>query len=210
MNSILCRNKSLGFLAVLLCLAAFAGGCLPRLDPGPAPVRVRLNPAMPGSMRAIPLKQQITVGKPGLADDMDSDGVALMFNGRELRHLSDLRWSASLGSIIYDNLVAAIDSANVFSGVGSELAGLSSNYRLDSDISLFALVYESTGAPPKARFTGAFRLMDTRRAQIVASRQIDISVPAGATDSGALVVAMEKAFGQGLAEIAEWLAKSAR
>lgn len=201
-----------GFFCCFLLSALLAGlgGCLPRLDPGPPPVRIRLNPAMPGGMAGTVIKQQLTVASPELAQDIDNDRIVLIFPGREVRRLSDARWSSGLDGIMNDALVGAFDSTGAFAGIGDELSGLASKYRLNSDIRLFALEYASENGPAEARFIATFRLLDTIEARVVASRTIDIKVPAGGMDTQALVGALEKALEQGLDEVCRWVVASVR
>lgn len=197
-------------IILLLIFIAFMSGCLPRLDPGPAPVRVRLTPAMPGSAGMAPSKHQLTVSTPSLLQDIDNDRIALIFHSREMRTLSGVRWSSALGEILYRSLTEALQSTEAFSGVGDELAGLASQRRLNSDITLFALEYATETEAPVARFSGTFRLLNSMEAKVIATLQIDIKVPAGSTDNAALVGALEKALEQGLAQISTWAVQNSR
>lgn len=199
-----------GCIVCALIMIGTLGGCLPRLDPGPAPVRVRLNPAMPGLSGHSASRQQLTVAAPSLAEDIDNDHIVLIFSNREVRYLSHMRWSSSLGTLVYAKLVDALESTQAFAGVGGELTGLAARLRLNSEVSLFALEYASETSAPVARFSGTFRLVNTQDAKVISSRQVDISVPAGATENTALVTAMEKAFERALAEVAAWAVENAR
>ena len=192
--------------ALLLCLAS----CLPKLDPGPAPIRVRLNPAMPGNTGEAPLNRQITVAMPRAAGDIDNDRIALAFHTREVRYLSGLRWAGNLAPMIQAQIMQALESTGVFSGVGDEVTGLSARARLQTDIRQFALVYASEEGLPVAEFAATFRLLNMSEAKIAATRQVDIQVPASGTDNPALIEAMEKALAQGLGEMAPWVARSVK
>lgn len=189
----------------LLLLALSLGGCFPRLDPGPAPAHMRLNPAMPGHIDGKRVKQQITVALPQLAEDIDNDRIAVVVQGREIRHFSGARWSSGLGGVMNDSFARALESTGAFEGVGGEMDGLAARYRLNSDVSLFALEYQSETSLPEARFSASFRLMDAHEAQVIAAKQIELSVPATGSDAASLVAALEKALEQGLAEMCRWV-----
>lgn len=183
-------------------------GCLPKLDPGPAPLRVRLNPAMPGSMAAKPSRKQLTVAMPSAASEIDNDRIALVFNGREVRYLSGMRWAGNLPPMIQANLIDALESTNAFAGVGDETVGLASRAKLLGDIKQFALEYPSETAAPVAEFSATFRVLALDDAKIIATRQFAIRVPASGGDNAALLDALEKALEQGLAEISAWVVQS--
>lgn len=197
-------------LFILLLMLAGPGGCLPRLDPGPAPTRVRLAPAMPGPVAAGKTKHQIMVAAPSLAEDIDNDRLTLIFHGREVRHLAGVRWSSGLGSIMHDSLMKALESTGAFAGVGDEIDGLAAQRRLNSDIQLFGLEYNSETSAPVARLTATFRLMNTMEARIISTKQIDIKVPAGGMDDDVIIRALEQALEQGLAEVSAWTAGNIR
>ena len=204
MKTVMLYRRSIQVLVPLM-LAACLCSCFPRLLPGDAPTLVRLNPAMPGNMSGGQPKQQITVGIPQLAQDIDNDRITVILKGREVRQLSGARWSAGLGSVVNDCIVRALESTQAFAGVSGEVDGLVSQRRLNSEIRLFALEYASETDSPTARFSAVFRLLDARQAKIVATRQVDVSVPAAGTDTTALVSALEQALEKGLAEMSAWV-----
>jgi cholesterol transport system auxiliary component len=202
---ILPRSQSLTLLLVLLAALLFLSSCLPRLDPGPAPARIRLNPALPGPIEGKASKRQLTVCLPSVSGDIDNDRISLVFHSREVRYLAGLRWTGNLAPMLQRHMIAALESSKALSGVGDELTGLSARARLTTDVRQFALVYNSDTAPPEARFTATFRLLNLSDARIAGTRTLDIRVPATGRDNDAMVVALEKALQQGLAEMTAWV-----
>jgi ABC-type uncharacterized transport system auxiliary subunit len=196
----------LTLLLALLCLTA----CLPKLDPGPPPAKIRLAPKFPGVYAGKPIKRQIVVSLPNVAGDLDNDRIALVFHEREVRYLGGLRWAGNLAPMLQDYCIAALESTQALAGVGDEMTGLSARTRLLTDVRQFGLAYDSETALPSARFTATFRLLHLSDARIAATRTVDISVPAASRDNPALVEAMEKALQEGLAEMTGWVIENMR
>lgn len=196
--------------ALMLLMPLGLASCLPKLDPGPAPDRLLLKPAMPGEMPGRPSAKQLIVSTPTVASDIDNDRIALVYNGREVRYLSGARWSGTLVTLMQRLIIEAVESTKSLAGVGDEVSGIAADARLVSDIKQFSLEYAAEGAAPVARFSATFRLMDLSRAKVMGTREIDVSVPAPGRENAMMARALESALEKGLAELSAWVVENMR
>ena len=196
--------------AVILFAVLCLSGCGALFAPGPPPSRLQLSPPMPAKAAETPLNRQMIVATPVAGRDIDSDSIALVFNGREVRILADARWAGTVPQMIQRNVIAAFEAADVLRGVGDESAGMAADARLLSDIRQFSLHYADEGGIPTAVFEGTFRLLGLSSGKIIGTHTVNVRVPAGGKDKAALVRAMETALGRGLGEIVPWAAERMR
>ncbi|MDR2076982.1 MAG: ABC-type transport auxiliary lipoprotein family protein, partial [Desulfovibrio sp.] len=190
--------KILPFLALLLLPA-----CGSLLNPGPPPARIQLNPAMPDKA-PVSVKKQIVIAPPQVEGDMDADSVVLLFHGRELRHLSGVRWISPVARMLQHAIIDALQTSGGFAGVADDMAGISADARLLCDLRRFCLRYDTETGPPAAWIYATLRLVNPGSGRLMGAMTLDISIPAASTDTPALLQAMESALQQALAEIAAW------
>lgn len=196
--------------AALLVCTLFLGACGALFDSGPPPSRLQLNPAMPAKTSTAPVNKQLTVVTPLAGRDIDSDRIALVFHGREVRALADANWTAPVPYMIQRNLIAAFESSGVLLGVGDESAGIASDARLLSDIRQFSLLYAEEDGIPAAVFEATFRLMSLNNGRIIGVHEVNVRVPADGKDNAALVTAMESALAKGLSDVVAWAERTMR
>ena len=198
-------------LPVLLCMTLLLGACFGAiLDPGPAPTRLALAPALPAPMAGAATDKQLVVAMPVCGSELDNDRIATVFAGREIRYLGDTRWTSSVPVLLRTTIIEALEATGGLRGVGDELAGLASDARLLTDLRKFALYYESENAAPVAAFEASFRLLNLRDGKVMAS--LTVSEKAGATghEKADLARAMEAALQQALAKLAPWTLQEMR
>jgi ABC-type uncharacterized transport system, auxiliary component len=199
------------WMFLLLLLSLPLSSCVSAmLDPGPPPPRLQLAPAMPARMTDKPVNRQIVVASPVSGAEIDNDRIALIFSGREVRYLGDARWTGSVPVMVRGRLIEALEATGGLRGVSDELAGLVADVRLLTDIKQFALHYSSEDAVPVAALEAGFRLLNLNNGRIMASRSVDIKVPAAGKDRADLAKAMEKALSDTLADIAPWVVEEMR
>ena len=203
-------NQSAMRHVVIILATLCLSGCGALLSPGPPPSRLQLSPPMPGKAVEAPLNRQLIVATPVAGRDIDSDSIALVFNGREVRILADARWAGTVPQMIQRNVITAFEEAGVLRGVGDESAGMAADARLLSDIRQFSLHYAEEGGVPTAVFEGTFRLLSLSSGKIIGTHTVSVRTLAGGKDKAALVRAMETALGRGLAEIVPWATEKMR
>jgi cholesterol transport system auxiliary component len=186
-------------LFVFLLLPACGG----LLNPGPPPARIQLNPAMPGKAPTV-IRKQLIVAPPQVEGDMDADSIALLFHGRELRHLSGMRWISPVPQMIQHAIIDAFQTSGGLAGVADDMAGISASARLLCDLRRFCLRYDTEIAPPSAWLYVTLRLVDQSNGRLLGTTTLDISVPAASPEPSALLQAMESTLQQALARITAW------
>lgn len=200
------RSGAAAWMFLLFLLALPLSACVSgMLDPGPPPPRLQLTPAMPARMMDKPLNRQVVVAMPVCGAEIDNDRIALIFSGREVRYLSDARWTGSVPVMVRGRIIEALEATGGLRGVSDELAGLLADARLLIDIRQFALHYSSEDAMPVAVLEANFRLLNLSSGKIMATRSVDLKVTAASKDRADLAKAMEKALGDALADIAPWV-----
>ncbi|MDR2162150.1 MAG: ABC-type transport auxiliary lipoprotein family protein [Desulfovibrio sp.] len=188
---------------LLLLALIFVPACGGLLQNGPPPARVQLNPSLPGKAPAVPGKQ-LVIALPQAEQDVDSDGISLLFHGREVRYLSGYRWISPAPRIIQRAFLDALQATGALAGVADDMAGIAADARLLCDIRQFCLRWDEGAAPPTAWFAATLRLVDTGSGRLLGSRALDVSVPAASGDTPALIRAMETALEQVLSEATDW------
>lgn len=207
-----CSRAGARFLTALLCLAAFSGlgGCALPFDPGPAPTRLYISPAMPAPMYGKPSNKQIIVARPLAPNVLDSERVALVFGGREVRYLADVRWAGSAPRMLQRSLLEALEAVGGAAGVGDERSGLAADARLLTDIKDFSLHYASEGDVPTAVLKCNLRLVSLHTGKVLGIKSVDAEVRAAGTDTPAMARAVEATVEEALAEAAPWVMETLR
>ena len=201
------RSRHCFLLPLVLCalLPLVLCSCASLLDPGPPPARIQLSPTMPGPLMSKPLNKQVVVAMPQAGRDIDTDGIALLFNNREIRHLSGARWASPVPQMLQRELIDALTATNGLRGVAGESAGIAADARLLCDIRQFSLRYASAEAIPTAVLTATFRLLDLSSGAILDTKNVSIEVPATGRDNAAVAVSGETVLSRCLAEVAPWV-----
>ena len=211
------RHVSVGFrtvflnrlhLFVLCVLALGLSACASMLDPGPAPARLQLQPAMPSPMAGKPSGKQLVVAMPLAGRDIDTDSIALVFNGREVRYLAGARWTSPAPNIFQRALIDGLTATNSLRGVTDESAGIMADAKLLCDLRQFSLRYADPKGVPTAVLEASFRLLNLSSGSIMATRNVRIEVPASGRDDAALVAACETALSRCLADISPWVVQN--
>ncbi len=192
-------------LLVFLCAALpFFAGCAGLLEPGPPPARVQLHPTMPDRL-PFTVNVQLIVAQPQAGRDLDTDGMALLFNGREIRYLSGLRWNMSLPTLLQSKLVDAVQASGCLRGVADDTSGINATARLLCDVHQFSLQYTNEQQAPTAVVEFVLRLVDQRNGSLIGTKTVAARIPAAGTDTTNLVQAYEDALSAALDEAARWI-----
>lgn len=197
-------------LCGLCCLLLACGACAAMLDPGPPPPRLQLRPALPAPRAEAPLNKQLVVALPTAGRELETDRIALLFKGREVRFLAEARWTGSVPHLLQRHIVEAFEASRALAGVSDEVAGIVAHAKLLTDVKMFGLEYASDGATPTACFSANFRLLDLYSGKILAVRSLETRAPAGGREPADLAVACEKALSAALSELTAWTAETLR
>ncbi len=195
--------------SLVLFFALALSGCAAAFNPGPAPTRLQLHPALPGRIAQTPAHDQITVGRPSAGPDLDTDQIRLVFGRREIRYLADARWTVPAPMLAQRACIDALTASGAFSGVSDETVGLASGIKLVIDLRDFGLHYAKEGAVPTAEFEANFQLLRLNDGMVLASTSLRTSAQAASGSPDALAAACEDALSQALAKLAPWAAENA-
>ncbi len=192
----------------LLCFALT--GCAKILDPGPPISRVLLSPELPKSSAASGvLPQQVLVARPTVADDLNTDRIAALFNGLEIKYLSKARWTASVPAMVQRLMIESLESTNRLAGVGDEGSGLSSQLRLSTDIKRFYLRYDNA-SQPVAEVMVTLRLVDMKTGASLGFTSLQARENAKSEDIKDLTFAFDAAASRVLAQSSAWVLEKAQ
>jgi cholesterol transport system auxiliary component len=160
---------------------------------------------MPAQSAGIALNKQLVVALPAAGRDIDTDSIALLFNNREIRYLSGVRWTSPAPNILQRSLIDALTAAKSLRGVTDESAGILADAKLLCDLRQFSLHYPDSEGAPTAVITGIFRLLNLSGGSIMDVRRVHVEVPASDRDTSALALACETALSRCLAEVTPWV-----
>jgi ABC-type uncharacterized transport system, auxiliary component len=193
-------------LAPLLCAVLLLSSCVSgMLNPGPPPTRLALSPALPGALPGLPVDKQLVVAVPVSGSELDTDRIVLVFSGREVRSLAQARWTGSAPTLFRAKMIEALESTGSLRGIGDEMAGLSADARLLTDLRKFALYYENEGGTPVAVIEAGFRLLNLRDGRIAGALTVAGRAAAAGNGEAELARAMEEAMKKVLDELAPWV-----
>lgn len=193
----------------LFILMAGLSACVSLLpDPGPAPARLQLTPVMPDRVTGETVNKQLAVALPLAGNDISTDGIALVFNDREVRYLAGARWIGPAPQIFQLALIDSLSVASGLRGVAGESAGIVADARLLCDLRQFSLHYADPKGTPTAVLTANFRLLNLHNGSIMDTRSVSVTVPSAGRDTAALAAACETALSRCLAEVTPWVART--
>lgn len=205
---------------VPLVLAASLGlsACGSLFGSGEAPSRIQLDPPLPSAVggtqtsRATPL----VVTTPRANRDIDTDRIALLFDGREVRALRGYRWSSTAPAVLEQALIDGLQASGAFASVTAEGVGVNARYQLICDLRQFSFRYDEgvsedkakAKSPPTAVIQGTFRLFDVQSGEVVAVLPLIVEQKAEGTEVPDMMAAQEIALGRTVAEVAPWAAQA--
>lgn len=198
-------------LLPLLCACLLLPSCVSgMLDPGPPPARLALAPAMPAPLPGKEMDKQLVTAMPVCGADLDTDRIATVFSGREVRYLAGARWTSSAPVLLKALLIEALEATGGLRGVGDEMTGLAADVRLLTDLRKFALYYEREGGVPVAVFEANFRLLNLRTGKVMGSLTVSEKAAAAGNGKEELAKAMETTLQQALQTLAPWVVEGVR
>jgi ABC-type uncharacterized transport system auxiliary subunit len=117
-------------------------------------------------------------------------------------------WAQNPNRAISDELVKAIQNANVFKTVDSYKSFSRSDYTLQSRVDEFSQYFSADEKESFAKVSITFSLIDNKTAKIIASRQIIKEKKTQNPDAQSGVVALNELLAESLKEMTEWISGS--
>jgi len=191
-------------MAVMLVFSL--GGCFEVLNQAPASPLVTLRDMAPQQLCQASMKKQIIVGYPEAEAGLTTDRIALLFDEREIKYLSNAKWDNSFPLIIQRKLEQYLSASGCFSA-GPETSGISGNFRLLTNMQRMHLCYSSAFEAPVARLRLQLSLLEIRSGILISSTGIYRECPAQKSDTSSLLDAMDTVVHLGMQDVAVWVSK---
>lgn len=207
------------FLVPLVLAAALGlGACGSLFSRGDAPSRIQLTPPLPSGVAGTSTSRvtPLVVTTPRASRDIDTDRIAVLFNGREVRSLAGYRWSSSAPTVLEQALIDGLQASGAFASVTAENVGVNARYRLLCDLRQFSFFYKEdlrdekvkATIPPTAVIQGTFRLFDSQSGEVIAFLPVMVEEKAQGMEVPDLMAAQEIALGRTIALVAPWVAQA--
>ncbi len=214
------RIKALAAPALLLVISLALCGCPKVFDQKEPLTQVQLKMPPPPQVCSVTVKKQLIVSLPESGGDLKTDRIALLFNEREVRYLSDVKWNSQSAYMIQRMLIRQLEQSCALSGVGTEASGIAASLRLQCDLERLYLCYPypysdgdgprpgDSGTPPEAQIRLRLQLMDLDTGKVIGSKIVDARVPAKGNSTSQLLDALDEAAAQTLTQSLDWVTDS--
>lgn len=196
-------RKLFGFLTLLLfCLP----GCALLKEPEPLNLITLRTPLPEVTLCETPMPSQIVVVAPDMAGGLRTDRIAMLFDEREIRYLAGAKWEAQVPALIQRQLVRYLNATGCFSGAGTEASGLSSRYRLQSDVQRLHLCYYGKDDAPSAEIVLRLSILDVERGRILEAKTIAFREKSRGKETNQLMDALDNVVYRAMLDSARWTA----
>jgi cholesterol transport system auxiliary component len=181
--------------------AALALSACSLIGPGEPPQIYVLAPDFT-PMEGASVSWQLSVARPDAPAFYDNQRIAIM-RGGIMDYYANAQWTDETEPLIQRLIVQAFEKSGRIPAVGTERAGLHSDYLLEVEVRNFYANYASDSAPPSAVVELVARLMTPAR-EVVATLDSRHEAAAAANSIEAAVAAFNTAAAQTIGEIAAW------
>lgn len=179
--------------AMFMISALLSSGCS-ILNPGPAPDRIQLHVKNPENYNEANLPFQLMVSRPEMGFDLDTDNIALVFDGNFVRYLREANWASPAPQLVQRMIIDNLEGSKSLAGVVDESVGIYPRYRLVVNVRAFQFNYRDAKSAPQAEIMFNLRLVDTTESAIIATTSIKHSTQAGNGSLVSMIQAMETAM----------------
>ncbi len=159
--------------------------------------RVQADPAWPRA------GWQLSISRPEAARMVDSLRIAVQPSPGEFQVYKGASWAKTPSQQIEDAVLRALEDSGKIDGVARQGSGVAADYKLVMDLRRYEADYAGSQVPAATIEINA-KLLHLPANEIVGSRTFLQSVPAAATDVGAVTQAFSQALGRTAGEIAGW------
>jgi len=198
-------------MAVVLACICLLGcaGCSGVLDPGPALRQLLLAPELPARTQDAPAPFQIAVALPDAGNDINTDRIAALFAGYEVRYLGGARWAGAVPRMLQRLLVDSLEASGIAAGVSADDGILAPHLRLTCDVKRFYLRY-ADAAPAEVEVAAVMRLFDLRSGTALGFKRLEARSRAAGAGEQEMVRAFDAAVGAVLAQNSQWVGEVLR
>lgn len=187
----------------LLAAAALAGGCSFLKSNAGVEQQYVLRAAPPATPSA-PVPGTLQLLRPGVDPGLDSTRIALVRPGNRLDYYANARWSGTLADVIHSLAAQSLRASGAFGAVDTDRGGFGAETVLAITVRRFDAEYGGDEmSAPTAHVRFECTLGDRLDRHTIANFDVDVAVPASENRLGPVVVALERAANQALAQVIE-------
>lgn len=184
-----------------------AGGCFDALNTTPFPmVTLSARPSeVPRYEQSI--DAQLIVSMPECENSLNTDRIALLFENRDIKYLSNAKWESPAPRFIQQRILMYVKASNRFSGIGTPTSGIITPYRLNSEIRRLHMDYGHGNQTPTAVVSLDVTLLNSQSGRVIADRIFSFEQKANSDSFADIIEALDTAVHQVMVEISGWTAK---
>lgn len=135
---------------------------------------------------------QLAVSRTESLAPLNTDRIAMLFNGRELKYMANAKFESTAPLLIQRKLIAYLSKTGCFAAVAPENTGMSSPYRLRSFLSRMYINYPETGGTPTAEIALTMYIINSDTGKMLATTELSQSVKAKEDNLNALIDAIDE------------------
>jgi cholesterol transport system auxiliary component len=180
--------------ALLLALALGLTGCAGSLleSSAEAPATYRLTgEALPDRGGRLPLA--LGVARPRASPALETERLAVVRPDSRFDYFTGVRWSEPAPQMLQQQLVSALAADGRFSAVVAAPSRVPADLLLDVELRRFEAVYATGGGAPQVRVEMQVSVVDSRKAQRLASFVAAASATAEQNRRAAVIAAFDRA-----------------
>lgn len=191
-------------------IAGLSAGCAPvgGLTTGATAPRVfdlagrneTANGPRPSSQRL--RNMQVLVDEPTAVRSLDGEMILVAMSSSEITSLAGASWSDRLPRLVQARMVTALSGDHVFKSVGGGGSKAAADIIVSSEVRAFQI--EALPGTDAAHVAINVRLIEDRNGKVVGTQLFDVSRQVKEKTTEASVAALNGAFGDVLAQIADW------
>lgn len=192
----------------LVCLFAIAGcgDLLSKPDPLQAIVLHNLDLEGPLCSSAVPV--QVIVNLPETYGGLNTDRIATLLDGREIQYMRQYKWESPAPVIVHRMLIETMNKSQCFAGAGGTYTGITSPYRLLTDIKRMHYLHDSKSKEGEVSVHLLITLLDMDTGIIIAQHDATGSKRGNFEDTIVFSEALEVTLNSVIRESVEWSAKT--
>jgi len=161
-----------------------------------------LSPNMPSVANGQRPSWQIAVMGPEASSSLATDRIAIR-RGDQMDYYANAQWTDAAPQLLQNLFVRALEKNGVTAA--SDVAGIHSDYILQSELHTFEARYDHGDGAPTVVVDVTVKVVASRSAAIVATRDFHLEQPAAANSVDAAVAAFSRAVASLLEQVVPWV-----
>lgn len=189
--------------SLLLSVVVLTGGCS-FLKSNAGAEQTYVLRAAPPVAASTPVPVTLQMLRPSVEPGLDSMRIALVRPGNRLDYYAKARWSGPLADVVHSLAAQSLRASGAFASVDTDRGGFGAQSVLAITVRRFEAEYGADEmAPPTAHVRFECTLGDRLDRHTIANFDVEVAVPATENRLGPVVVALERAANQALAQLTE-------